>query len=831
MKRRIRAGTAWVLVAMAGALGVVARGQEVRRAEPVTDEDVPTARAVPFEPAENPTPTPRPRLPEQEETAPGPGEIAPAEAPREAVTSVDQQQLEYANGFYAREMWDMAAPEYEKYLGSYPTAALLDREAAMFRLGECYRKLGNVNAAKNAYQMLLLNFAIGQFIGPAAYRLADIYYAAKDYDGALDYYRKAAVRMTDPAVVLAAKFYGARCLEGIHLPSEAQVTYEDIIATKGINPYREASRLALADILTGMERKDEALGQYLELAKEATKSEVKAEALVKAALLQVDLGQGAKAQQGLQAALALPDIGEWKPVAEIAWLRVLYGQGQYRPLLNCYDKVLAAVPDDLKPEVVLLAANSLRQLKEYAKASELYDEIVRVYPSSSYADEAKYEYLVSLYNSNAPELIAAVNKYLDGKPDPMRRDQVRLLKTEALFAGKKYDLAAAEYEGLEDSTLEPGYRSNVMFKLGWCYMQTQQPDKAIDVLTKFLKDYPLNKLASAALAQRAVAYQQTKDLNSALKDFDELLNDYPLAKERELALQQKALILGEQQDNAGMSATFHELLEEYPKSPAAAQAYYWIGSAAFSAKDYKACIEPLENARKLDRAQYYERATVRIIAAYYTLEDRDALAREVDSYNASKPADKVHPDVLRYLGKSFLEGKDYATSEKYLQELVAGDGATAADWLELGEAQAGARHFEDAVGSINKYLETQTEPAAKAKGLLAQGRAQLELGHLDEAQAAADQACALQPEGLMNAQGRMLSGDIQMTRGNMDDAAKLYQSIAVIIDDPQVTPAAMEKAYECLNRQGKNAEASKLLNTLETKYPEYQMNSGRQAGQ
>ena len=57
----------------------------------------------------------------------------------------------------------MAAPEYEKYLNLYPSASMLYRESALFRLGECYRKIGNVNAAKNAYQTLLLNYAIGQF--------------------------------------------------------------------------------------------------------------------------------------------------------------------------------------------------------------------------------------------------------------------------------------------------------------------------------------------------------------------------------------------------------------------------------------------------------------------------------------------------------------------------------------------------------------------------------------------------------------------------------------------------------------------------------------------
>jgi TolA-binding protein len=42
---------------------------------------------------------------------------------------------------------------------------------------------------------------------------------------------------------------------------------------------------------------------------------------------------------------------------------------------------------------------------------------------------------------------------------------------------------------------------------------------------------------------------------------------------------------------------------------------------------------------------------------------------------------------------------------------------------------------------------------------------------------------------------------------------------------------ALEKAYDCLNRQGNSTEASKVLNELQTKYPEYQFKAGRLGAQ
>ncbi len=236
-------------------------------------------------------------------------------------------------------------------------------------------------------------------------------------------------------------------------------------------------------------------------------------------------------------------------------------------------------------------------------------------------------------------------------------------------------------------------------------------------------------------------------------------------------------------------------------------------------------------ARKLDKAQFFERATVRIIAAYYNLGERDLLAAEVDLYNGNGPKDKIQPEVLRSLGKSYLDAKEYATAAKYLAELSARDEVTPDDWMSLGRAQLGAKQYPDAIASINKYLSAQTDAELQATGLLALGEAQLDSGKLDDAQASADKACSLEPEGLPNAQGRMLSGDIQVARSNFDDAVKIYESIALIIDDPQVSPVALEKAYDCLNRLGNATEAAKILNELQTKYPEYQVKAVRLSAQ
>jgi TolA-binding protein len=273
-----------------------------------------------------------------------------------------------------------------------------------------------------------------------------------------------------------------------------------------------------------------------------------------------------------------------------------------------------------------------------------------------------------------------------------------------------------------------------------------------------------------------------------------------------------------------MADTFRLLLRDYPKTAAAAEANYWIGWAAFDAKDYRNAIAPLKAAREGDREQFLDRATLRILLAHYYLEERDALAKEVDTYTREAPKSKVPDEVLRWLGGQFLHDKKYEVAGKYFAALTQRDADAAPDdWLNLGRSELEQGKFEDAVGSLRTFLEKAKQPYAQATGQVALGQALLGLRKFDEAQKAADQACSLQPEGKLNALGRTLSGDIAAARGRYPEAAKIYLSISVILDDPEITPRALEKAWQALNKAGDEKQAAKTLNDLQSRYPEFQV--------
>lgn len=122
---------------------------------------------------------------------------------------------------------------------------------------------------------------------------------------------------------------------------------------------------------------------------------------------------------------------------------------------------------------------------------------------------------------------------------------------------------------------------------------------------------------------------------------------------------------------------------------------------------------------------------------------------------------------------------------------------------------------------LEKYLQSTKEPAPSATALLSLGEALLGMKDLDRAWEIPEKVFALQPDGRLNARARILVGDVECQRGRLAEACKVYESVALVIDDEQLTPLALEKAVETYKALGRDDEARKVLNRLQSRYPEY----------
>ena len=789
---------------------------EVRRARPV--DEPPVARALPLDELD----TPSPRRSAEEAAEP---------RARESEAS-DRRQLDYANGLFTRKLYDLAAPEYQKYLDDYPGSP--GRANAYFSLGECYRNLNKPSNARTNFQKVLNEYGNSEFAGPAAYALAEMAFTQKDYAVALPLFHRSAAKSKEPAVALSARYFEARCFEALGRKEEASDIYVEVAEAGNSNPYREDARWTAAAILVGRGRKIDALKQYEALSNETQKPALKAESAVRGGMIALDLIQVEKGKVDktmvdratalLQKGRASLEAGKFRAIAQVGLRRLQYQTGQYEQLLADYRKDQDKLPEAAQAEVLLMAANSERQLGHADKAEELYRQIMAKYQDREEAKDAAYQRLINVYNSDPSTLLTQVDEFLATNPTDERGDQARLLKAEALYKQQNYREAAAIYGELRASQLSSKLRAESAYKLGLCQEQLKSTPDVIEAFTYYVQTFPDGPQVTSALAQRALAYEQDKNYNAALSDLELILSKYPNAHEREAALQMKALILGQQENTKGMMETFRQLLKEFPKSSVAAQAQYYIGKAAFEAKDYKTAMTALNAARQLNKDQYYNLASLRLILCQFYLKDRPALTKEVNNFMVASPNVKVPPEVLEWLGIEYYNEKNYDAAERYLSALAKIDnrGSVKPDFLfYLGDAATKRKNLSEAEDAFAKYLQIAKDPAGKAKVLLALGAIKINLHKPDDAQNIAEEIMVLQPEGRVNAEARLLVGDIQLERGNFDDAGKAFKGVALLYDDPAITPRALDKAASAYQRAGKTAEADQLSRELHERYPNY----------
>ena len=753
---------------------------------------------------------------------PEPGDIVVGRTA--APSTADQVQMQYADGFYARKMWRDAAPEYERYLDQFTRAPAADRQAAYYRLAESYRQTNAMNNAKANYEAILSNYSTGEFVGFAAYRLASIQYEDKNYRDALQAYRRASVRLTQPTLVYASRFYVGRCLEATGGKTEARQQYEDLAKIVEGNPFRDASRLSAARILSDGTQQAQALKWLLPLAAETTNVQIKAEATTRAGLLQVELGETDAATKTFEAALKLPEIGAWRDDIEVASFQLLYKKKDYKGLLDRFrGSSGAGLKIESKLRILVAVANAQRELGQRDEALATYQQISREYPATPEAREASYGRLVMLYDAGDPRLLAEVNGFLSENPTAQQVERVQLMKAESLFKAGDFEHAAPIYEIVVGKTrgLSGNYKGEATFKLGWCWMQLGYLDKAVASFTDFLGNYPNHAKIPTALANRGSAQKQLKQYPAALKDFTELTKNFPKAKEREFGLENLALMRGQLGDQAGMADTFETLLKEFPETAAKPKAHFWIGRAALDAKNYKKAAPHLDEARKLDKEQFFERCSLPILACHFNLENMEAVEKEIEFYKANGGTAQTPTDVIRWLGQKSFERGQYERAEKFLPQLVERKEAAGDDFLVLARSRAKLGKLKEAVGSFDSYLATVKDPVPRVAGIIEKADVQLAMKDWDGTDKTVKDGLSLATEGRYNGELKLRAGEVEFGRGDTKKALEIFKSIPIVSEDEDVSPRALDRAREIEVKLGNVSEVKRLENQLRSKYPEY----------
>ena len=94
--------------------------------------------------------------------------------------------------------------------------------------------------------------------------------------------------------------------------------------------------------------------------------------------------------------------------------------------------------------------------------------------------------------------------------------------------------------------------------------------------------------------------------------------------------------------------------------------------------------------------------------------------------------------------------------------------------------------------------------------------------NFDAAKKLGEQALLQEPEGPRSAAARMLLGETAFAAQNYPEAARMFATLAVLFDDPKITPQAISRAADAFEKAGDAKSAADWRQKLKDKYPQYQ---------
>ncbi|MBI4024369.1 MAG: tetratricopeptide repeat protein [Verrucomicrobia bacterium] len=745
---------------------------------------------------------------------------APTNAPPE---QVEQVQLDLGNGFLNREFYHLAMAEYQKLIEWFPNG--LSVEEARYRIGDCHRGLANLDAAREQYETLQRDFPKGVFFARAAFRLGEIAWNAERYPEALKKFSEAAETAESQETRLTGRFYQARALIQLKKNQEAIPVLQDLARVEKQNPYRGFALLELGRILEASGQEDEARVLFAKTLDTDTSPILRAEGGVKSGVLAMKARQWKEAVADFEKVRMLNAGEEWMLMATVNLVRALYQSDQYEAVIRTLEDPKNRFPKETQAETSLLHAHAYRLLKKCREAVRHYDIFLKNHPDHPSRESAAYERLICLYVIGMDSWDAEAAAFLKAHPKAERARQVLYLQADRAFQRKDYRSAAALYAAIAGAAgrpLDPALEPEIIYRQAFSLAQTGRHSEAATGFADFVKRFPNHALAPTALFQEGLAEEAAGKLEAALASFRGIVGRFPKATERESALYRSALMLGELKQYPAMRDAFQQLAREYPKNPFVDDAAYWTGWSLFEEKKYADALPYLLQARKAKPDDYGAQAASRILLAEYHLRQRAALLKEVEA----RPADAtpLATEIHQWLAAESVKDGDHAAAERQFRKLIAHPGAV--EWRQsarwgLASSLAAQSKWKEAAETWEAYQKDYPNPNETITAKLELIRAYTALKEFVHAQEIAEDVLQIQPEGRNNAQARFLLGELMCEQKKHAEAGKYFLSVAVLYDDPEMTPRSLARAIQSFEAAGETNQVAKLKEELKTKHPNF----------
>ena len=728
-----------------------------------------------------------------------------------------------------RTYYQRAAEILADYVTSFPNHP--NAEAAWWYLGNSYYQAGQIDDGKRCFNTLLNRYGKGKWAAAAAYTIAADHYNKAEYAFAAPMFERYAVNAAKPEETFRGYYFAGNCYRLLGRDREAIASFKKVVGDPAGVLFAPQSKVALGHLALKAGKPDDALVFFEEVASAPAAPKVRGEAALQAALTAIKLDRNDLADRYLNMVLRTPGMEDYRPDAQLALMGNLFAKKEYTEVIRVYKESSVKAEGEKEAARLMTAARAYMRLKQPNEALGLFREVEKlVKPETDLAFHASYYRLLCFFQIEGRHLPDQVDAFLQlyrkSRPDDSRIHTALMMKAETLFSNKDIAAAAKIYSEINANSVSESNRPGLLYQRGWCLAVAGDPQGAIRSLSEFITRYPDDPRVPSALGKRAKAYAESDDPQKAIADFDRLTAPGSSEDLASFAWLESARLRRGENNIPDMIARYQGLLKNVANlsDNLQAEANYWIGWGLVKTNASKDAIAYLEKARKLRPDAYSKHAGILLALGYFTGQDANKLAEEINLAIDGKYASDIPDQVLQWSGMQAFNAGDYAAATTCLARVATPDEPRATPkevWRYLAKARLETGDADGALTAAANVLDVEDNPSWKADGLLDRGRALLMLDRPEDARKAADEALALRPQGRTSAGLRILLGDLEIKAADPKKASAEFLIVVKFHEDKDLKPLALWKLINALEQQDDKPEAEKYRLQLKTEFPDW----------
>ena len=759
--------------------------------------------------------------------ASAPAVESPASALPAAVAGSAEDQAQFADGLFARGLYDLALREYMSALRDHPGYPRIDQ--VLYRIGECYRELGNPPAAALFYRRVMSEHPAGAARPRAEFRLAEALASAAKWADALAAFQALSATEAPAEIRAAAGYHIGHCLQQLGRTADAEAAFRAVLDLPVPSDYAPLAALELAAARRRAGQDDDEQARYYRLALARPLSdELAAEARFQQAELAFRRERFGEADA---AYAALRKEHPKHPRAVDARLPAAWAacrNGRFADALAEAEAALADAPAALAPDWLYLKANALRQLLRPADAVAAYEELARAHPRHPLAAASAYERaLMAFQERRFDEVLALLRDVPDEQAAAagMGTDRLWLLAESAAGAGQR-DRAVQYYRQLADGA-DPVRGPDAAYRLARLLEDAGDVAGAADRYRKLAAQYPKHEAAAQALSAAAAGLARSGRMPEAVAEWARLIREYPNSPLAEEAWFQKGLAEIRLDRATVARDTLRGLLDKYPKGRFVPDARLWLAVLLEKSGEFDLAETELGAALdsgpapELDRQIRFRRAAV-----LQRLNRLDESADLLQALLATPMRAEMTPAQLEWLARRRLDQGQAdaaaAAADALIEAAAKEPSRLDAGHFLLGRARLAQGRRPDAAAAFARAAEGADARPESIAALIALGDLAREDGNPEAAiQGYEDAAERAGAPGLDRYKAEALRGLGRAHEMKKDDdaAVRYYLAVAILYDDPDITPECLWRAAAGFDRMKQPDRRDQHLAELQERYP------------